>query len=76
MIEVTLSWMVTRPKEAGGSDCLTAVTDFALDESAAAHGAFALRQSLLRQLSFHLAETVFFDVVRISESPGGSGAKK
>ena len=69
MIEVTLSWMVTRPRKAGGAECLTSVTDFTLDDS-------ALRDSLLRQLSMHLAETVFFDVVRISESHAGPGAQR
>ena len=69
MIEVTLSWMVTLPKTAGGSECLTAVADFALDESASSLGPSALRDSLLRQLSLHLVETVFLDVVRISELP-------
>lgn len=76
MIEVTLSWMVSRPQKAGGSECLTAVTDFTSDDSAASLGPSALRHSLLKQLSFHLAETVFFDVVRISESSGGSGATR
>lgn len=69
MIDVTLSWMVSRPKEAGGSECLTAVADFTLDDSAACLGPMALRDSLLRQLSEHFVETVFFDVVRISEQP-------
>ena len=76
MIEVTLSWMVTRPKEMGGSDCLTAVTDFALDESAASQGRTALRDSLLRQLSAHLAETIFSDVIQISELPAGTRPKR
>ena len=76
MIEVTLSWMVTRPMEAGRSECLTSVTDFTLDDSAASLGPSALRDSLLKQLSVHLAETVFFDVVRITESRAGSGASK
>jgi len=76
MIEVTLSWMVTRRLNAGGSECLTSVTDFSLDDSAASLGPSALRDSLLRQLSVHLAETVFFDVVRISELPATSGAGK
>lgn len=76
MIEVTLSWMVTRPQKAGGSDCLTSVTDFTLDDSAAVLGPLALRESLLKQLSLHLAETVFFDVVRISESPGRLEARE
>jgi hypothetical protein len=76
MIEVTLSWMVTRPQKAGGAECLTSVTDFTLDDSAAALGPSALRDSLLRQLSVHLAETVFFDVVRITESRAGSRAQR
>lgn len=76
MIEVTLSWMVTRSKASGGSECLTAATDFALDESAASQGVSALRDSLLKQLSVHLAETVFFDVIRMSELPAESGAKR
>lgn len=76
MIEVTLSWMVTRPKQAGGSDCLTAVTDFVLDDSASSLGPLALRESLLRQLSVHFSETVFFDVVRLAELPAAKVAKK
>jgi len=69
MIEVTLSWMVTRPKQTGGSDCLTSVTDFVLDDSASSLGPLALRDSLLKQLSTHFVETVFFDVVRLAELP-------
>lgn len=76
MIEVTLSWMVSRPQNSGGSECLTSVTDFTLDDSAASLGPSALRDSLLRQLSVHLAETVFFDVVRISESAAGPRVRK
>lgn len=73
MIDVTLSWMVTRDKAAGGSQCLMSVTDFTLDDSAASLGSSALRDSLLKQLSEHLVETVFQDVVTISELPGLSG---
>lgn len=69
MIEVTLSWMITRPKPAGGADCATAVTDFVLDDSASSLGRNALRDSLLRQLSLHLAETIFQEVVRVAERP-------
>ena len=76
MIEVTLSWMVTRPKPAAGSDCLTAVTNFLLDDSPSSLGPLALRDSLLRQLSIHLAETVFFDVVRVAELPAANVAEK
>lgn len=76
MIDVTLSWMVTRDKALGGSECLMSVADFTLDDSAASLGAAALKDSLLKQLSVHLAETVFFDVVRISESPGMQEARK
>jgi len=68
MIDVTLSWMVNRANGSGGSRCLTSVTDFQLDESAASSGPTALRESLLRQLSNHLVETVFFDVVRLAEA--------
>ena len=76
MIEVTLSWMVTRPKQAGGAECLTAVTDFVLDDSASSLGPSALRDSLLRQLSTHLAETVFFDVIRVAELPAAHVTQK
>jgi len=76
MIEVTLSWMVTRPQNAVKSECLTAVANFTLDDSAASLGPVALRDSLLKQLSVHLVETVFFDVLRISEQPAGSGTGK
>ena len=76
MIEVTLSWMVTRPRDGGGADCLTAVTDFTLDDAASSQGPSALRDSLLRQLSIKLVETVFFDVVRITELHLASGPDK
>lgn len=76
MIEVTLSWMVMRPKPVGGSDCLTAVTNFVLDDSASSLGPLTLRDSLLRQLSIHLAETVFSDVVRVAELPAANVAQK
>lgn len=76
MIEVTLSWMVNRPKAAGGSDCLTAVTDFVLDDSASSMGPSALRDSLLRQLSTHFAETVFYDVIRLAELPTSQAPRK
>ncbi|WAC64023.1 hypothetical protein OVA13_04370 [Pseudoxanthomonas sp. SL93] len=67
MIEVTLSWMVTRPKVSGGADCLTSVADFVLDDSASALGPAALRDSLLKQLTIHFCETVYFDVLRLTE---------
>lgn len=76
MIEVTLSWMVTRVRQAGGSDCLTSVTDFVLDDSASELGPLALRDSLLKQLSTHLVETVFFDVIRLAEITSDTAIQK
>ena len=68
MIEVTLSWIVARSKETGGLESLTAVTEFVLDDSASVEGQEALQDSLLKQLSLYLAETIYLDIVTIAES--------
>lgn len=67
MIEVVLSWSVREVIDEKVGPDLTSVADFELNVDAREAGAEALRDSLLRQLSIYLVETVFMDVVRIAE---------
>lgn len=67
MIEVILSWSVREVLDGVSGPEVQAVTDFQLGVMARDSGAEALRDSLLRQLSIYLAETVFLDVVRVAE---------
>jgi hypothetical protein len=67
MIEVILSWSVREVRDGVPGPEIQAVTDFRLGVGARNSGAEAFRDSLLRQLSIYLAETVFLDVVRVAE---------
>jgi hypothetical protein len=66
MINVTLAWTVIKAVEPNREDVLMGTTDFALDDSGPMQQP-TLQESLLLQLSCHLAETVFADVVQIAE---------
>ncbi|HEP1209355.1 hypothetical protein [Stenotrophomonas maltophilia] len=67
MIEVILSWSVREVRNGVSGPEVQAVTDFRLGVAARDSGTEAFRDSLLRQLSIYLAETVFLDVVRVAE---------
>ncbi|RTY05721.1 hypothetical protein EKT70_15460 [Stenotrophomonas geniculata] len=67
MIEVILSWSVREVRDGVSGPEVQAVTDFRLGVTERDSGADAFRDSLLRQLSIYLAETVFLDVVRVAE---------
>lgn len=67
MIEVILSWSIREVRDGVPGPEVQAVTDFRLGVAARDSGAEAFRDSLLRQLSIYLAETIFLDVVAVAE---------
>lgn len=71
MIEVILSWSVREVLDGVPGPEVQAVTDFRLGVAARESSPEAYRDSLLRQLSIYLAETVFLDVVRVAERHRG-----
>lgn len=71
MIEVILSWSVREVQDGVSGPEVQAVTDFRLGVTARDSGDEAFRDSLLRQLSIHLAETIYLDVIRVAEHDRG-----